>query len=313
MGVGNIFPPADHGLQSKSNMPWLVLLIAYFGSWPEWINLFTASCATNKNVHWRFLTDCGVPDNCPSNVEIRTTSFDDYKNLVSERLGFSFQHASAYKASEIRPALGYIYEKEIKEFEFFGYADIDVIWGDIDRFYGPLRGSYDLITTHEHRTAGHFSIFRNTPQMRGAFLNAPGYPEQLQQPGLTTFDEWAFAKVFENASSWRTGPPPRSLFKEQYSTIFSPRGWHDGTQNWPKEWYWRDGHLTNDRDGAREFLYLHFMRWRTLRYRPPLRHETEGAWLQLKRTVSVDWRDAARNGFTIGAEGFQPLRQSPPY
>ena len=33
--------------------------------------------------------------------------------------------------------------------------------------------------------------------------------------------------------------------------------------NYPQRWFWRRGRVTNEYDGDREFLYLHFMRWQS--------------------------------------------------
>jgi hypothetical protein len=49
------------------------------------------------------------------------------------------------------------------------------------------------------------------------------------------------------------------------------------------------------------------MRWKSLRYAPPTPTPTEGAWLSLDRLVWVDWRDAERDGFSIGPYGFRPI------
>jgi hypothetical protein len=246
--------PTRRNLITGMERPWLIMLMPYFGRWPEWINLFMVTCGANKNIHWRFITDCGPPEHRPANTEFHQISFDDYKRLLSRKLGFLFDH-DAYKANELRVALGYVYETDIREFEFYGYGDIDVVWGDIDSFYLPLRAEYDFITTVSDLVAGHFSIFRNTDQLRRAFMRTPGYPELLQVPGQTSFEEVNFARTFKESAHW-TSDPPRALFRNQYATVLSPRGWHDGTLNYPQEWYWRDGHLTNNADGSREFLYL---------------------------------------------------------
>lgn len=289
--------------------PWLIMLMPYFGSWPEWINLFMASCGANETIRWRFITDCGRPENCPSNVEFHDITFEAFKRMVSERLGFLFDHADPYRICEMRPALGFLYEDQIREFEFFGYGDIDVILGDIDRFYAPIRSQYDMISTHPTFVAGHFAVFRNTCRMRRAFFEVAGYPELLQHPYYSSFEEFHFAKLFHEQPRWKAALrlAPRALFKDQYVTVLSPRGWHDGTQNYPLRWYWRNGRLTNDRDGSREFPYLHFMRWKSLRYAPAIPAETEGAWASLERLVWVDWCDAIRNGFCISPQGFRPL------
>ena len=48
---------------------WLIMLMPYFGRWPEWINLFIESCRWNPDVRWRFYTDCGEPENKADNVD----------------------------------------------------------------------------------------------------------------------------------------------------------------------------------------------------------------------------------------------------
>ena len=71
----------------------LIILILYFGKWPEWINLFIESCKWNPEVRWLFYTDCGAAENKAENVGYVHLSFDDYKALARERLG-----------SQIRPS-----------------------------------------------------------------------------------------------------------------------------------------------------------------------------------------------------------------
>jgi hypothetical protein len=135
----------------------------------------------------------------------------------------------------------------------------------------------------------------------------------LEQPQHAGADEAHFTEVFlPSAAPHGLGrmtdyfdPYRRGLvFVERYSTILSPRGWHDGTMNYPQKWFWRRGRLTNERDGEREFLYLHFMRWQSDRWMPDPPAPGEAAWLRLSRIVHVDWRQAAAEGFCVSPEGF---------
>ena len=59
--------------------PSLIMLILYFGRWPEWIDLFVESCKWNPSVRWLLYTDCGEPENKADNVDYVHLSFDDYK------------------------------------------------------------------------------------------------------------------------------------------------------------------------------------------------------------------------------------------
>ena len=81
--------------------PWLIMLIPYFGRWPEWINLFVESCKWNPSVRWKIYTDCGEPENKADNVDYTHLSFDDYKALVRQRLGVVFHPTDAYKLCDV--------------------------------------------------------------------------------------------------------------------------------------------------------------------------------------------------------------------
>jgi len=70
----------------------------------------------------------------PPNLRFRSKSFADYCQLVSDRLGIDFSPTRAYKLCDIRPALGDIHPQEIEGYDYFGYGDIDVIYGNIRRF-----------------------------------------------------------------------------------------------------------------------------------------------------------------------------------
>jgi hypothetical protein len=291
--------------------PWLIMLIPYFGKWPEWMDLFVESCKWNPSVRWRIYTNCGEPENKADNVEYVHLSFDDYKALVRERLGIAFDPPAPYKLCDLRPCLGYVHERDIADFRFFGYGDIDVIYGNISDFYTDnVLADFDVLSTHPERLSGHFAVLRNTRTIRQAFRRIPNYQALLEQPDYLGVDEAQFTRVFSHRNGFRrlidnvARGRRRGLFVERYSTVLSPRGWHDGTMNYPHRWFWQGGRLTNERDGAREFLYLHFMRWQSGRWMPNPPAPTEAAWVQLERVVHVDWRTAITEGFCISPAGF---------
>ncbi|HKH46326.1 MAG TPA: DUF6625 family protein [Thermoanaerobaculia bacterium] len=287
--------------------PWLIMLVPYFGRWPEWMNLFVESCRWNPGVRWRFYTDCGEPENQADNVDYVHLSFDDYKALVRERLGIAFDPPAPYKLCDLRPCLAYIHERDVAGFPFFGYGDVDVIYGNIGNFYtDDVLARCNVLSTHPERLSGHFAVLRNTRDFRHAFERIPSYRTLLEQPQYANMDEGDFSDVFSPPAA---GPHDSHglLFVERYSTVLSPRGWHDGTMKYPQQWFWQRGRLTNERDGEREFLYLHFMRWQSGRWMTDRPAPGEAAWLRLERIVQVDWHRAAAEGFCIGPEGFTDI------
>lgn len=283
--------------------PWLILLCYWFGPWPDWMNFFVESCKWNPGVRWRIHTDCSEPENKADNISYVHVSFADYKALVRDRLDIAFDPPSPDKLSDVRPAFGFLHERDTEGFPFFGWGDLDVVYGDISRFYGPQQlANVDVVSTHPERLSGHFTVLRNIPSLRRAFEEIPDYRGMLESPDQFGVEETQFHQVFRKSRAFR-----RTSFVERHSTVLSPRGWHDGTMNYPQRWFWRRGHLTNERDGSRDFLYLHFMRWKSTRWinNPPL--PGEGAWVG-RKFVDADWRRAATEGFCISPAGFTSNR-----
>lgn len=277
--------------------PWLIMLCPYFGEWPAWMNFFIESCKWNPDVRWRFYTDCGEPENRAKNVDYMHIAFDDYKTLVRDRLAVAFDPNDPYKLCDLKPSLGFLHERDIIDYPFFGYGDIDVIYGRLCEFYNPFKlADFDVISTHPDWMSGHFAVLRNTFHLRRAFELIPNYREALNTPRYMEVDESKFGEILRELTK------DRSIFVERYSTVLSPRGWHDGTMNYPQRWFWRQGRLTNEDDQNRDFLYLHFMRWRSPRCAGP----GEGVWIG-RNIVQTDWRRAAVEGFCISPEGFTQI------
>jgi hypothetical protein len=281
--------------------PWLVIISFYFGRWPPWMNFFVESCKWNPGVRWLIYTDCGEPENRAGNIEYVHISFDGYKAMARERLGIAFDPVHPYKICDLRPAFGVLFEREIAGYLFFGYGDIDVIFGDISVFYGERQfAELDVVSTHPERLSGHFAVLRNTPDIRRMFESISGYRQLLERPDQMSVDESDFSQLVLHS------PTLRTLFVERHSTVLSARGWHDGTMNYPQRWFWQHGKLTNEQDGDREFLYLHFMRWQSAHWinNPPV--AGEAAWVG-REIIHTDWRKAATDGFSISPAGFTSI------
>lgn len=295
----------------------IIKIIPYFGQWPDWFELYIESCKHNPDIHWLFYTDCDEPDNQSTNVSYKYMSFDEYKRFVSERLSINFNPSSPYKLCDLKPALGFIHEEDIQDYEFFAIGDIDIIYGQIRRFItDALLEKYDVIGTHNRRLSGHFAIFRNTEMFRQAFRKIPDWQKLMEKNEHLGLDESKFSKLFvrhKNHPLWlrklwsySSRYQRRVLFREQYSTILAPITWLDGSMEHPQQWFWRDGHLTNNQDN-REFMYLHFMNWKSNRWLPKNLRNAPAAWSSLDKLVHVDIDDARQKGFQISPQGFTPI------
>lgn len=293
----------------------IAILIPYFGRWPEWFNLYLESCRQNPTIHWIFISDCKAPDNAPSNTKFIHTTFNKYCQQASKALNINFSPASSYKLCDLRPAYGYIHHELIKGYDFWGYGDIDVIYGDIRHFYtDTILSKSNTLSTHWDRASGHLFLLKNTPLFIEAFKKIPDWQTLLEDPNHHGIDESKFSKVFlrhKKYPAWlrniyRLKDPyqRRAYFKEQYSTILSPGPWLDGQWEHPEEWKWENGKLHNSRNDQ-EFMYLHFMNWKSNAWLDKSRGET-AAWENLS-TLNHVTTELVTNGFKINRTGFHSL------
>ncbi|MNZ99499.1 hypothetical protein D3C78_1188280 [compost metagenome] len=266
---------------------------------------FLESCRYNPDIDWLFFSDCGAPDNLPGNVVIQPMTFAGYCQLVSERLGISFSPQSAYKLCDIKPALGYIHADCLEGFDFWGFSDIDLVYGNLRGYFTAERlARFDLLSTHDRRISGHLCLMRNTPRMREAFMQVPDWQGAFQQAEHLAFDEGAFSRLFIRRKNWPEGLRRlldlfnpwrrRSEFVEAFSTPSARVPWLDGSFDFPTHWLWNRGLLTNERDGGREFPYFHFITWKG------------DFWPSCPASSLVEPVDlVARGAWSITAQGFR--------
>ncbi|MBU1052258.1 MAG: hypothetical protein KKC46_00325 [Proteobacteria bacterium] len=296
----------------------IAVIIPYFGIWPEWFEFFLESCRCNPSVDWLFFTDCDeIKSSCP-NVRFERISFNDYCRRASICLKINFSPRSPYKLCDIKPAYGFIHEKDIKDYDYFGYGDIDVIYGNIRNFINDDVLSHNMISTHYNRVSGHFALLKNTDDMRYAFGRIKNWQALFENPNHLSIDESKFTKVFlrhrkhpmllRKAYGIFNRFQRNNYWQEQFSTILSPQPWHDGNLEHPQEWYWHNGRLTNNYDGDREFMYLHFMNWKSSAWLPKemRKRQERAAWEGLGSIVHMDKKEIS-HGFRINRTGFHPL------
>lgn len=135
----------------------IVFIVPYFGKFPEEFNLWLTSCGFNEKFNWIIFTDDHRPFNYPSNVKVVYTTFEETKALYQSKFDFSIALENPYKLCDYKPAYGHLYEDYIKDYDFWGHCDIDLIWGDLEKFITPeILSRYDKVFAR-----GHCILYRN--------------------------------------------------------------------------------------------------------------------------------------------------------
>lgn len=149
----------------------ICLILPYFGklpsNWGGWLD----SCADNLSIDFLVITDQIVED-APKNVHIIQMEW----HTICERLKTFFKKLGynrlyidlPYKLCDYRPAYGAFFQEYISGYDYWGYIDCDLIWGNIRKFLNNIHfDHYDRIYR-----CGHLSIYRNLPEINALFTKA---------------------------------------------------------------------------------------------------------------------------------------------
>jgi len=290
---------------------------------PEWFSLFLATCASNPTISWQIYGDQLNGFSAAPNVSLRAMTIHDLVFRLRDRLNINLpdnaSESLSYKIVDFRPAIGVLFEQEIADFDFFGYGDIDVLYGDIRAFYTDAVLKHQVVSNHDRCVSGHLSLLRNEPAIRTAFKRAHHWRDAFSTTRNLRFDEDAFFSVFQYPP--KIGPLRRTImdlfdpvgrklrnsnyFVEQYTTPLTPSPWHDGQLSHPQTWYWYKSKIFNDRDMFRHFPYLHFMNFKYNRYMSQF-YGNKAPWAGLQTIMKVHASDLAR-GIRLDFEGIHTL------
>lgn len=168
------------------------LVIPYFGEWPEWFDLYLYSLGNNPSLDVIFYTDIPIEDllYIPDNAKFVKVSFEDYCKHASDKLGVIFSPSNPYKLCDLKPFYPIIHQNELKEYDYVGWGDIDLIYGNLNKFFpDSLICKYNIISTHSHIFSGHLTLVRNISSIYESFTNMPNWRDLLSDTKNHAMDE----------------------------------------------------------------------------------------------------------------------------
>lgn len=245
----------------------IVFIIPYFGRFHNYFQLWLNSCAANPTVDWLIFTDDKRLFIYPDNVHVIYTTLQEVKNRVENTFHMSVWLEHAYKLCDLKPLYGMIFKNELRGYDFWGYCDVDLIWGDIREFVtDELLEKYYRIFQY-----GHCTLMKNidiiTEFYNRDVFGMLDYRTVLQSPLNYAFDEdklWgcnvAFDQLFKTRF-FKDNPaydinvkkkkfyPADSMVREKTKVLFE----YDNGKVYGHEK--KDGGLVKQ-----EYLYVHLQK-----------------------------------------------------
>lgn len=247
----------------------IVLIVPYFGELPNYFELWMLSASYNKNIDFVILTDNDIK--CKStNINIIKCCFEDIKEKIRKKFPFEIILNKPYELTKFKPAYGYIFDDIIKDYDFWGYCDVDLIFGNIRKFITEeILLNYDKVLSH-----GHLSLYKNRQDINELFMNhfkdCIYYKDAFSSTiPWHNFDEYPYgvAKI-ANKMGIKVYEAPIfadiDMFCFTFKKVFSYMRKSDDNSNIIQYFYWNEGSLINmfplDRTKNKEIIYVHLQK-----------------------------------------------------
>lgn len=253
------------------------IIICYFGNLPNWFNYWLKS-AELSGLDFLFVTDASLESyKIPHNIKIITKNltglFNEFK--IHTKYNKKIETLSPYKLCDFKPLYGDVFSKEISGYSHWGFGDIDLIFGKVIKDASDRMLDYDLVSFMQDRVSGHLCIVKNTPLLKSAWKKVPNFSNLAFSPDHKGLDEHQWSGLFLPRSFRQrilhfmrrlAGFNPKVYAVNHGVTPHSNQFWLTGDYRYPSKFEWDNGTLVSE-DGY-ELPYLHFMNWKSGRWRP---------------------------------------------
>ena len=166
------------------------LIIPYFGKLPKFFPYFLLTAKRNQKIDFLIYTDQNIDQfeilNA-ENIEFKTLSFDDLRKKVQSKFDFEISLKTPYKLCDYKVAYGFIFEEELKGYDYWGFCDTDVLLGDIYQFLE--KHSFFENDYARYGLLGHLQIFKNSQEVNQVFMSGQGLNYRLDYQNVFTVEQ----------------------------------------------------------------------------------------------------------------------------
>ena len=241
------------------------VIAVYFGKFPNYFPLWLKSCGTNPTVEFLLVTDADVK-NHPDNVIVYKTNLFAVRERASKVLGFEAALDRPYKLCDYKPVYGLMFSDLLKEYDYWGHCDVDLLFGDLRGYFKK----YKLSEYERFLPLGHLSLYRNNEDTNNRFKDdriIPNYKEVFTSDKHYVFDELGGMTPFYASNDYpffknRVFADIASVYNryrviEEYVYDEKPRNYPYQIFTWESSRCFREW-IEKGRLNREEYAYIHF-------------------------------------------------------
>lgn len=210
----------------EKNKNRIAIIVPYFGKLPKYVRSWINSVKFNPEFDFLFFTDDKTIKNynLPLNLKLNIIPFDQFSDLFKEKFDFKISLSEPYKLCDYRPTYGYVLNDYLKGYEYWGFCDIDLVFGNLSNYI-----SNDVLADNDRvYNLGHLSIFKNNFKMNTLFMKKVSYKDCLSYKYVFThnfgfyFDETGVYKYGYGQGTVAQRLPDVRIYLDQQSADVKP-------------------------------------------------------------------------------------------
>jgi hypothetical protein len=172
----------------------IVIIIPYFGKkLPVYFSLYLKSIEDNKDIDFMFFTDIEIREKTPPNFLVKKISIIEFNELTYDATEINPRISNyLYKLCDLKPLYGVIFQEYILDYDYWGFGDIDLIYGDLQGYlYEKLEHkNVDIISLRKGWISGSTCLHKNTPKTNNLYKISKDWKKVLSDPNkYYGFDE----------------------------------------------------------------------------------------------------------------------------
>jgi len=202
--AGGVFRWVVTGHQTMTQSAKVAFVVPYFGTWPAWSELFFLSCGKNEIANVLVLSENAPPFALPDNVKVIPMPRPEIVSRLAKATGLKLSDFSGHKLCDFRPFFGLAFADLLSSYEFWGFCDVDVMWGDLKKLLTPdFFESTDVFSAHAQFFVGHFTILRNAVAANNVGFKMEGWRERCLAPATLLVEERLLPRAVESDRTLR--------------------------------------------------------------------------------------------------------------
>ena len=162
-----------------------LMIVPWFGSFPPWMDRWIANIEVLKSSGYDFLL---------------TTNLDLFNDRCERLLGFRTPIVpGGGKLHDYRPLLGFLFQEELKGYDFWGHTDFDCVYGDVAKFLPDSKLAELDVYADGPYICGPWTLYRNDPfKVNDLYTQVSDWVAQVQDPSTSGWAEGVFSRALEH-------------------------------------------------------------------------------------------------------------------